>query len=53
MVGWWRAEGNATDSALDNDGTFMNGATTGAGFVGDLRARYKRLHSGTRTPQLD
>lgn len=34
LVSQWRAEGNATDSADDNDGTLQNGATFTAGQVG-------------------
>src|SRR5882757_2300700 len=35
LVGWWRAEGNATNSAGTNDGTLQGGATaTAAGMVG-------------------
>lgn len=33
-VGWWRAEGSAEDSALGNDGGFMNEATVAYGKVG-------------------
>ncbi|MGH7127998.1 MAG: LamG-like jellyroll fold domain-containing protein, partial [Planctomycetaceae bacterium] len=33
-VSWWRAEGNATDAAGNNDGTLFNGATFAAGQSG-------------------
>jgi hypothetical protein len=33
-VGWWRAEGNALDSAGTNSGTPQNGVTYVSGFVG-------------------
>lgn len=34
IVSWWRAEGDATDSAGNNDGTLTNGATFAPGEVG-------------------
>lgn len=34
LVSWWRAEGNASDSAGANDGTLMNGTGFGPGMVG-------------------
>ncbi len=34
MVGWWPADGNATDIAGNNHGTLKNGATFAAGKVG-------------------
>src|SRR5262245_8224750 len=35
LVGWWRAEGNATNSAGTNNGTLQGGATaTAVGMVG-------------------
>ena len=34
MVGWWRAENNALDSAGSNDGFLVNGTSFGAGKVG-------------------
>ncbi len=34
LVSWWRAEGNATDSAGGNSGALMNGAATAPGQVG-------------------
>lgn len=34
LEAWWRAEGDATDSAGSNDGTAMNGAGYGPGRVG-------------------
>ena len=34
LVGWWRAEGNAQDSAGTNHGTLRNGAGFAAGEVG-------------------
>ena len=34
LVGWWKGDGNATDSAGDNDGTLVGGATFAAGKVG-------------------
>ena len=34
LVSWYCAEGDATDSAGDNDGTLLNGATFTAGKVG-------------------
>jgi uncharacterized repeat protein (TIGR01451 family) len=33
-VAWWKAEGNANDSVDSNNGTLQNGATFGAGQVG-------------------
>lgn len=33
-VAWYRAEDTAQDEIGANDGTFLNGATTGSGFVG-------------------
>src|SRR5262249_42623669 len=35
VVSWWRAEGNANDTAGANHGTLVNGATFGPGFVGE------------------
>jgi hypothetical protein len=34
LVGWWRAEGNALDSAAGNAGQLINGASFGGGEVG-------------------
>ena len=34
MIGWWRAEGNASDSADSNNGALQNGAGFAAGRVG-------------------
>jgi hypothetical protein len=34
IVSWWQAEGNANDSVGSNNGTLQNGATFGAGKVG-------------------
>ena len=34
LVGWWRAQGNANDFIGGNNGTLQNGATFGAGQVG-------------------
>ncbi len=34
IAAWWRAEGDATDAAGDNDGTEMNGVGYGPGRVG-------------------
>jgi PKD repeat protein len=34
LVSWWKAEGNANDSAGANDGTAINGVTYAAGKVG-------------------
>jgi hypothetical protein len=35
LIGWWRAEGNALDSAGQNNGTSVNGASFAAGEVGE------------------
>jgi len=34
LVSWWRAEGNASDSADGNHGTAFNGASYGSGILG-------------------
>src|ERR1051326_5740901 len=34
VISWYRAEGNAADSAGTNTASFTGGATTGAGYVG-------------------
>jgi hypothetical protein len=34
LVGWWKAENNANDTAGTNNGTMVNGATFGTGEVG-------------------
>ena len=34
LVGWWKGDGNATDALGLNNGTLVNGATFGAGEVG-------------------
>ncbi|MFZ0799485.1 MAG: LamG-like jellyroll fold domain-containing protein [Terriglobales bacterium] len=34
MVGWWPADGNATDIAGPNNGKLINGATFATGYVG-------------------
>lgn len=34
MVGWWPADGNATDIAGPNNGKLMNGATFATGYAG-------------------
>ena len=55
IVAWWRAEGNATDSAGTDNGTLQNGASFGVGEVGqafnfDGADDYIQLNNAAQNP---